>query len=349
MICIAGNFYSTEAVAKSFRCTECGAELDVAQSDGAYTFTCSADKDHKGVKKMELIEIVTLTGMTMSEVLDRLDEQLDEKAYKKIGGSSLGFTDILPAWRDEYFNRIFGLAGFGWWFTYSIDPNNLSQYKDPKNAKMSVAMINRLDMFYRLVVDGVITTCGPVSSSGYHSNAFDAGNALKGAVTSALGKAASKMCWQLSVYKGLRGHDQEHDPESAVKRPAMPMEKSALLINDVKSLSALAVAYEEFSPVSQRLLLGIAHTDREFSNMPDDFGEEVTNATKATLMGLFGKSDARNLEEINALSNSLIGKDISAVNYGEVSSLWDMLARLANGVSSVEAMGRAYMAINNGE
>jgi len=209
-------------------------------------------------------------------------------------------------------------------------------------------MINRLDMFYRLVVNGEITVCGPLSSSGYHANSFDAGNAMKGAVTSALGKAASKMCWQLSVYKGLRGHDQEHDAESATKRDPMTTAEAAMAVTDVRALSSLAITGEEISPVAQRLLLGIAHTDREFSNMEEDFGKEVTNATKSTLMGLFGKCEASTLPDINALSNSLVGKDIGVVNYGEVASLWDMLAQVVNGVSSVEALGRAYRAINDG-
>jgi len=340
MIHINGVQYSSEQISKSFRCAECNATLIVDKDGDRYIIQCSNNHEHKGIEKMSESSTVTLTGLTMEQVVVLFDEQLEDNAYKKVDGVGANLTDIKPAYLNEYMDKAFGLAGYGWWFEYSTTQDNVQVVSD---GKKSSALIKRLDIYYRLVIDGEVTVCGPVSSPGHSSNPSGSGDSMKGAVTSAIGKAASKMGWQSSVYKGKRSHTKKHEDAKSV---SLGFNDLALLPSDMKQLLNLIASGSDLSVIAQRLLLRMLNIDSPFSGMEEELGKEVNSAIKGSLMRLFKASGAADIEEINKLAQTLVGKDMGGINYGEAVALWDMLAKLAAGSSSAEALGRAYAAVN---
>ena len=341
MIHINGAPYSAEQVSKHFRCSECDASLIVDKDEDRYIIKCSDNPNHKGIDKMENTGIVTLTGLTMDQVTELFDEQLEDGAYKEVGGSGAGLTDIRPAWLTEYMGKAFGIAGYGWWFEYDPSENNVRIIDD---AKKSSAQIKRLDIYYRLVIDGVTTVCGPVSSSGHSSNPSGSGDSMKGAITSAVGKAASKMGWQSSVYKNKRSHTKKHED---VKTQALSFKDLASLPGDMKKLAKLVNSDSELAVISQRLLLSMLNEESPFSGMEEELGKEVNDAVKGSIRKLFNAANADDISGMNTLAQVLVGKNMGDINYGEAVSLWDMLAMLANGQSSAESLGRAYKAVNS--
>jgi hypothetical protein len=156
---------------------------------------------------MDINQIKTLAGLTLAEASARLDEQLPAEAYSAVpGGADL--TDIDPNWMREVLNSIFGICGFGWGYEY--DPANMQigveQRKTQNGSRtVSTAFLKHLRFWYKVVDAGGQTQTCSVDASGASENS-SAAYAMKGAITNALGNAASNIGFQKSVYLGHRSH-----------------------------------------------------------------------------------------------------------------------------------------------
>jgi len=154
-------------------------------------------------KKFKPIEVVTLIGMSWANVIEKMTEVLPDKAYKKIP-TSAGLTDINPAYLRECLTACFGPYGVGWWNNYR--PRHLKvESTGQTGMKAFKAHIDAFELVIVLVVNDEKRTV-PIPASGSSSNSvYD--YAANGAITSALGKAASYLLWQQDVYKGILTHD----------------------------------------------------------------------------------------------------------------------------------------------
>ena len=166
----------------------------------------------------------TLTGVSLVDLPALLDEELPKKAYKSIPGADY-LTDIDPSYMRDKFNKVFGLSGFGWGYSYSTESISVQQgdvtYKKGKPGEYTKAIwfaeLLELNFWYKLQKeDGAITT-HEIPATGASDNAV-AAFALKGAITAAIGNAASNLGWQKSVYMGLRSHKTVGKKKAAPKR-----------------------------------------------------------------------------------------------------------------------------------
>ncbi len=146
------------------------------------------------------VAIHTIPGLTWQQVRDLMTAVLPTEAYKAVpGGADL--TDINPAYLTEVLDKAFGPCGYGWWFEYGdVAVQNSGQGKMAWHAA-----IDRLEFRYRLVVDGELVISEPILANGGSNNSTHE-YAVRGAITNALGGAASKLLWQIYVYKGLLSH-----------------------------------------------------------------------------------------------------------------------------------------------
>lgn len=149
----------------------------------------------------------TLTGLTLEEAIQQLDQELPAGAYKALPGA-VDLTDIDPNWMRKTLNHVFGLCGLGW--GYEFDPANLEyRYESRTNAKgneygVYVAVLTHLRFWYKLVDGNIQYNCS-IHATGASENANIA-YAMKGAITNALGNAVSNIGFQENVYLGLRSH-----------------------------------------------------------------------------------------------------------------------------------------------
>lgn len=178
-------------------------------------------------------EIRTLTGIPYGEIPALLDAQLPASAYKPVpGGADL--TDISPAHMRKVLNQVFGLGGYGW--GYSYEAQDMTTYVETREGSRGdrmvvVAVLKHLRFWYRLQDGNNLLLC-QVDASGGSENA-NAGYAMKGAITNALGNAVSNLGFQESVYMGERSH---HDFEAERKAA----EKDAAAAKAAAAKAALA-------------------------------------------------------------------------------------------------------------
>jgi len=200
------------------------------------------------------MEIKTLMGLDMPTVIAQLDEQLEPAAYSAVPGA-VDLTDIKPAWLTETMNKVFGIAGYGWWFVYNPADLVVTELVDSKGRTVYQASLSQLALYYRLMVNEVIEIAGPIYGNGYSDN-YDRGYAVRGAITNALGAAASKLGWQLSVYQDKRSHRDMRTPAEVVipfgkhkgmKLSEAPVDYVKWLAEETKNadLKAAAQAYLE--------------------------------------------------------------------------------------------------------
>ncbi len=141
----------------------------------------------------------TLTGIAIADLPVRLDEELPPEAYKAVpGGADL--TDIDPNHMTRVLNQVFGLCGIGW--GYEFDPQQVELHFADKNA---MAAVRSLTFWFKMVDEQGGAQTFSIPSTGGSDNRT-AAYALKGAITSAIGQAASKLGFQESVYLGKRDH-----------------------------------------------------------------------------------------------------------------------------------------------
>ncbi len=154
----------------------------------------------------------TLTGVSLSDLPALLDEELPKGAYKAIPGATY-LTDIDPAFMRDKFNQLFGLSGFGWGYSYSSESVSLSRedvirkrgQSNQYTEEIFFAQLLELTFWYKLIVEDGTISRHEVPATGASDNKV-AAYALKGAITAALGNAASNIGWQKSVYMGKRSH-----------------------------------------------------------------------------------------------------------------------------------------------
>ena len=142
----------------------------------------------------------TLTGKTQDEVAQKLKEILPPAAYKKVGGSGANLTDTNPAYLMEVLNELFGLVGWGWFYDYDSEDIEIIP-----GDKQTEVIIKRFRLYYKFDEDGKVHISSPIIA-GAGSKNKNVGDAMKGAVTNGIGKAASVLGWQIGVYKGILNH-----------------------------------------------------------------------------------------------------------------------------------------------
>ncbi|OQY36004.1 MAG: hypothetical protein B6I38_00655 [Anaerolineaceae bacterium 4572_5.1] len=174
----------------------------------------------------------TLTGVSLSDLPALLDEELPKDAYKAIPGATY-LTDIDPAFMRDKFNQLFGLSGYGWGYAYSSESVSLSKedvirkrgQSNQYTEEIYFAQLLELTFWYKLVEDEKISR-HEIPATGASDNKV-AAYALKGAITAALGNAASNLGWQKSVYMGKRSHKTVGKKKSvSSKRTATQTTKS---------------------------------------------------------------------------------------------------------------------------
>ncbi len=149
----------------------------------------------------------TLTGLTLDQVAQKLDTELPKDAYKPVPGAA-DLTDIDPNYMRKVLNEVFGLCGIGWGSSY--EPGDLvvtvevRKTKTGGDRRVHVASLKRLRFWYKLLSAHVTHICD-VYASGGSDNEVEA-YAMSGAITNAIGKAASNLGFQESVYLGKRNH-----------------------------------------------------------------------------------------------------------------------------------------------
>lgn len=267
------------------------------------------------------MDIKTLTGKTLDEVYAELNKNLGAGAYKEVAVSGLNLTDISPAYRDEVFNQVFGICGYGWGYDYNSRDVEVENIKTRKGNDAYSAQISKINLWYKLVVDGETVVCY-VPSTGHNVSYASFEYALKGAITSALGKSASHLGWQINIYKG-EGVSKEVAPADV---PAADVDFLTLasVFSDTKKMIELAVD----SPLFQRLVLGALNGDALIKeSIHGDVGDKAADA--------ISKSFARLAKEAGVsakdLVNDLTGKPFEKITYAEAIVLWDALAQIAGG------------------
>jgi hypothetical protein len=270
------------------------------------------------------VDIKTLTGLTLEEVAKELNKNLGDGAYREVNVSGLNLTDISPAYRDEVFNKVFGMCGYGWGYDY--DPEDVqTEVTTNKNGKpVYAAYIAKINMWYKLIVGEEAMTCD-VPSTGYNTSYTNMEYALKGAITSALGKSASHLGWQSSIYKG-EGVAQETPPAVTNAPVEQDFLASASMLANTKGLIEAA----KTSPLAQRLVLGALNGDALIKDsIRNDVGDDAADAISKSFV-LLAKEAGVSLKEFVP---ELAGKPFEKISYGEAIILWDSLAQIATGVS----------------
>ena len=169
---------------------------------------------------MDMNNVKTMTGLTMAEAAAKLDEQLPAEAYTAVpGGADL--TDIDPNYMRKVLNEVFGLCGLGWGYEY--DPADMEIRSETRqgngNARnVIVAALKHLRFWYK-VSDGKEASVCTVDASGGSDNSSPS-YAMKGAITNALGNAASNIGFQESVYLGHRSHKTVKAQKALAPAPA---------------------------------------------------------------------------------------------------------------------------------
>jgi len=151
-------------------------------------------------------DIKTMTGLPLEEALQELDAQLPPEAYSPVPGA-VELTDIDPNWMRAVLNRVFGPCGYGWGYNYA--PEHLEIRYEVQSTShgergMYVAVLKHLRFWYKLHYSNATVICD-VHATGA-SAAPNVAHAMKGALTNAIGHAASNVGFQQSVYLGLRNH-----------------------------------------------------------------------------------------------------------------------------------------------
>lgn len=151
---------------------------------------------------MNLNDLKTLTGLTLDALAQKLDEQLPASAYKAVpGGADL--TDINPNHMNDVLNACFGLCGIGW--GYAFDPTHLEIVNTGSGKMAWSAVLKYLTVWFALTDASGAMQQITIASSGGSDNSTSA-YAMKGAITSAIAAAVSKIGFQKSVYLGARSH-----------------------------------------------------------------------------------------------------------------------------------------------
>lgn len=178
---------------------------------------------------MDYNTLKSLTGFTLSQIEQELDRVLPKDAYSAVpGGAAL--TDIDPGFMRDELNRLFGMCGIGWGYSYSSSDVETDLVKRGSGTTNS-AIVKKLIFWYKLSDASGEASIAEIPSSGGSLNDV-LGYAVAGAVTNAIGKAVSNIGFQKSVYLGARSHknvDGRYVPAAATstKKPVAPVKSTA--------------------------------------------------------------------------------------------------------------------------
>jgi hypothetical protein len=182
-------------------------------------------------------EVKTMTGLTLEEAIRELDAELPAEAYSPVPGA-IELTDIDPNWMRVVLNRVFGPCGYGW--GYEFDPGHLEiryEVQETRSGERGVYIVSlrHLRFWYKLHYSNTTAVCD-VHATGA-SAAPSLPYAMKGAITNAIGHAASNVGFQQSVYLGLRNH---RSVRANVIAPVAPPAESSSDSNDSNDSTAPA-------------------------------------------------------------------------------------------------------------
>jgi hypothetical protein len=170
---------------------------------------------------MDIKDVKTLAGLTLAELAVKMDEELPGEAYKAVPGAA-NLTDIDPNYMRKVLNQVFGLCGVGWGYSYNpADMQTETQERKGSAGKrlVQVAALKHLRFWYKLIdAEGREMLC-EIDASGGSENSVE-GYAMKGAITNALGNAASNIGFQESVYLGKRDHRTVNAKKPAASKSA---------------------------------------------------------------------------------------------------------------------------------
>lgn len=175
--------------------------------------------------------LFTLSGMTLADAERELREVLPGRAYKAVPGAS-NLTDIDPSYLTMKMNEIFGMCGIGWRYWYDPETVNVrAEQRTSRNGReytAYVANVGYLSLQVRYVFNGELHWSEGIPSIGGSDNEVES-YALRGALTNAIGSAASKLSWQLPVYQGFVDHTNAERiyKTRQEKKNSTPVEKSA--------------------------------------------------------------------------------------------------------------------------
>lgn len=145
-------------------------------------------------------KLFTLTGVPVSQIVEKLAEPFEPQAYKGVpGGADL--TDINTGYMIERATQVFGLRGLGWKLEYS--PENMV-FIGLGEGKRVTAHLKYAVFSYALVNEQGEIFWYPIITGAANTNDFT--YAEEGARTAAIGAALKSLCFQLPVYKGQLDH-----------------------------------------------------------------------------------------------------------------------------------------------
>ena len=170
----------------------------------------------------------------MSEIYNKL-KQPPLWALRTIQAGRLkGKSDINPQWRYEAMDELFGVCGFGWWYT--IDKTWLEQ-----GANEEVTAMAQVSVYYKkddVVSQPLVGIGGSMLVAKEKNGLYTSDEAYKMAVTDALSVALKFIGMGADIYKGLfDGSKYMKQTEPAIVEMATP--------EQLKELEALEVNFEQ--------------------------------------------------------------------------------------------------------
>ncbi len=145
-------------------------------------------------------KLFSLTGIPVSQIVDRLALPFEPQAYRGVpGGADL--TDINTGYMIERATQVFGLRGLGWKLEYS--PEDMV-FIGLGEGKRVTAHLKYAVFSYALINEQDLVNWYPIITGGANTNDF--AYAEEGARTAAIGAALKSLCFQLPVYKGQLDH-----------------------------------------------------------------------------------------------------------------------------------------------
>ena len=232
----------------------------------------------------------TVTGFTLEQVIAELQKPLPASAYKPVPGAS-DLTDIDPAYLTEVATKVFGPAGFGWWFDFQ--PTDLVIAAEARTAKSGreytvyTASLHKLVVRYRLLdATGQTLISEPITATGGNDNEVES-YAVRGALTNAIGAAFAKLTWQLPVYKGQLSHRNaatfgENGNGAGKKSAGKPVATKPAAVDQPTTTAVAESAVVPAGDLSQFVITMGKHTGKKFAEVSSQNIEWYANSMHAT-------------------------------------------------------------------